>query len=54
MEGPRLQDAQQLDLQRGIHLADFIQEDRPAVGAHFEPARPILEGPGERTALVAE
>ena len=48
-----LQDAQQLCLQSERQLADFVQEDRSAVGG-FEEARLVRARPGEGAAHVAE
>ena len=48
-----LQHAQQLDLQLGRGGVDFVEKDRAGVGG-LEPAGAIGDGPGERTADVAE
>jgi hypothetical protein len=48
-----LQDAKNLGLGLGAHVADFVQEDRPAIG-HLELADLLLGGPREGAALVAE
>jgi hypothetical protein len=48
-----LQHAQQLDLQRERHVADLVQEDRPAVGRLEQPLV-RLHGARERAARVAE
>ena len=48
-----LQHAQQLDLQRGGHVADLVEEERAAVG-DLEQPRLILHRAGERAAHVAE
>src|SRR5919198_4378781 len=48
-----LQDAQQLGLRRGMHLADLIQEDGPAVGL-LELAQLLALGAGESAGLVSE
>ena len=48
-----LQHAQQLDLRRNRHVADFVQKQRAAVGV-FEFALPIGRRIGERAANVAE
>src|SRR5690606_1534105 len=47
------QEPQQLCLQRGHRLGDFVQEDRSAVGL-FEQALPLLPRVGERPAFVSE
>ena len=49
----RLQDAQQLALHAGRHLADLVQEQRAAVGDLEQAARVAL-GAGEGAAHVAE
>ena len=48
-----LQHAQHLGLRLGAHVADFVEEDRAAVG-HLELADLLLGRAGERAALVAE
>ena len=48
-----LQDAQHLGLRLRAHVADFVEEDRAAVG-HLELADLLLGRAGERAALVAE
>ncbi len=48
-----LEDAQQLRLRRHRHLADLVEEQRPAVGLLEQPALLRLRV-GERAALVAE
>ena len=48
-----LQHAQDLGLRAGAHVADFVQEQRAAVGL-LEPADPLLVGARERALLVAE
>ena len=50
---PLLQRAQQLDLHAGRDLADFVEQQRPAVG-RLEQARAVLRRAGERAARVAE
>ncbi|MCY1291392.1 hypothetical protein D9M70_405780 [compost metagenome] len=52
-ESAGLQHAQQLDLQLGRHLGDFVEEQGAAVGA-FEVALVLAVGPGKAAALVAE
>ena len=47
------QHAQQLGLHRLGQLADFVEEDRAAVG-HFEQADAMLVGAGERAFAMAE
>ena len=47
------QHAQQLGLHRLGQLADFVEEDRAAVG-HFEQADAVLVGAGERAFAMAE
>jgi hypothetical protein len=44
---------QQFGLQRRLHLADLVQEDRAGVGL-LELADPRGRGAGERALLVAE
>ena len=53
LEALLLEEAQQLGLQRRRHLADFVEEDRPAVGG-FEQAPLLHPRVGEGPALVAE
>ena len=53
MEFALLQNAQQLGLRGGVQIADFIEEDRAAVG-QFELASARGDGAGERALLVAE
>ena len=48
-----LQDAQHLGLRLGAHVADFVEEDRAAVGL-LELADLLLGRAGERPLLVAE
>jgi len=48
-----LQRAQQLDLHRGGHLADLVEQQRPAAGS-LEQARSVLRRAGERTARMSE
>ena len=48
-----LQHAQELDLERGRHLADLVQEQGAAMG-FFEQAELAGDGPGEGAAHVAE
>ena len=48
-----LQYAQQLGLDLRLQVADFIEEDRPAVG-ELEPSLPHRHRAGERPLLVAE
>ena len=50
---PVLQDPQQPHLRGQGQLADFVQQQRAAVGP-LEPALPRLNGAGEGPALVAE
>ena len=52
-EGAFLQDAQQLGLHGGGHVADFVEEDRAAVG-HLESAAPLADGAGEGALFMAE
>src|SRR5205814_9201073 len=52
-ELPVLQHLQELGLQRGVELADLVEEDRAAVG-HLEAAGLALVGAGEGAPLVAE
>ena len=51
--GALLQHAQQLHLHGQRHLADFVEEDRAAVG-DFEQAALVLVGSGERALQIAE
>ena len=48
-----LQDVQELGLQRRLHLADFIEHQRAAVGL-LELADARRRGAGERAAFVSE
>ena len=48
-----LQDAQQLDLRVGGHLANLVEQDRAAVG-HLESADPFVDGAGERASDMPE
>ena len=48
-----LEDVQQLGLQRRLHLADLVEEDRAGVRL-LELADPRRRGAGERALLVAE
>ena len=48
-----LDDAQEFDLRGHRHVADFVEEERPAVGV-LEAALAGREGPGERAFLVSE
>ena len=48
-----LQEAQQLDLHRQRHIADFVEKQRAAIGA-FDPADILLHRAGEGPLLVAE
>src|SRR5207302_3224376 len=50
---PRLQEAEQFDLDVLVQLADFVQEQRSAIG-HFEEAFMIAVGTRERAFAVAE
>src|SRR4051794_14625108 len=52
-ELPLLQHAQQLHLRRRRHLADLVQEQRPAIG-ELEAALAAIGGAGERALFVAE
>ena len=49
----RLERAQELHLDVGGHLADFVEEERAAVG-HLEGARLLVRRAGEGALLVAE
>src|SRR5205823_3561858 len=53
LETPVLEHTQQLHLQLGTHLADLVEEDRPAVG-QLETSYPGGDGAREGTALVPE
>src|SRR6516225_3075558 len=48
-----LQHPQQLRLSIGRHIADFIEQDAPAV-SQLKAADPLLDRSGESTSLVAE
>ena len=48
-----LEDAQHLGLRLEAHVADLVEEDRPAVG-DLELAAPVGHRAGERAAHVAE
>src|SRR5215467_2847089 len=48
-----LQDAQDLGLRTGAHVADFVQEERAAVRL-LEAPDALLVGAGERSLLVSE
>src|SRR2546423_1539337 len=50
---PFLQYAQQCDLRLGRQLADFVEEDRPAIGC-LEPSEAALQRAGERAFLVSK
>ena len=52
-EGPLLEDPQELDLQRGRHVAHLVEEEGPAVG-DLEQARLVGDGAGEGAAAVTE
>ena len=49
----RLEDAQELRLRVERHVADLVEEERPAVGELDEPGL-VAVGAGERAAAVAE
>ena len=49
-----LQHAQQLHLDRGVELADLVQEDRAVRPAALEPPGAVLDGAGEGAAAVPE
>jgi hypothetical protein len=53
VEAALLEHAQQIHLQLGGDIADFVEEDGSAVG-HFELAALALRGAGERAFLMAE
>src|SRR5205814_7024542 len=48
-----LEAAEELRLQAGVHLADLVEKERPAVGLLEAPDPPPV-GPRERALLVAE
>src|SRR5262249_15132318 len=48
-----LEHAQKLHLERGGHLAHFVEEERPAV-RRFEEADPVFGRTGERALAIAE
>src|SRR4051794_10420791 len=50
---PFLQHAQQRDLRLGWQLADFVEEDRPAIGC-LEPSKPALQRACEGAFLVSK
>ena len=52
-EAPGLEHAQQLDLEGGGHLGDFVEEQGPARGV-LEQSGMVGERPGEGASLVAE
>src|SRR5205809_226440 len=54
LEGARLEDAQELHLDRRVGVADLVQEDRPEGLAGLEPAGAVLERAREGAAAVAE
>ena len=53
LERPLLQESQQLGLQARRHLADFVEEQRAALG-HLDAPRLIADGAGEGALGVAE
>src|SRR5262249_27815387 len=53
VEGPRVEHAQELRLDLPDHLADLVEEQRPAVG-HLDEPWLLVAGARERAALVAE
>ena len=53
LELPLLQHPQQLGLQVGGNLADFIQQNRAAVG-QLEPPFPFVQRPGEGSLFVSK
>ena len=53
IDHPLLQRAQQFRLQADIHLGDFVEQQRAAIG-FLEPADPAGNGAGEGALLVAE
>ena len=53
LEGMPFQHAEELGLDAGAHLADFVEHQRALVGG-LELADLPLGGPGERAPLVAE
>src|SRR5262249_54016635 len=53
LEGPLLEDAEELGLALGGELADLVEEQGPAVG-ELEPPDLALGGAGERALLVTE
>ena len=53
LEAPFLQDPEELDLGRGRHIADLVEEDGAAVGL-LEAADPLGDGAREGALLVAE
>ncbi len=54
LEGPGLEHAQELDLDRRLDLADLVEEHRPERRADLEPAGPVVDRAGEGAAAVAE
>ena len=50
----RLQDAQQLDLNRGVDLPHLVEQHRAEPRTRLEPADAILHGAGEGALAVAE
>ena len=53
LQAPLLQDAQELDLQLGLHFADLVEEQGPALGG-LEASLAGALGVGERARLVPE
>ena len=53
LEAPVLEHPQELHLELGAHLADLVEEDRPAVG-ELEATDAVRDSAGEGAALVAE
>ena len=52
-EGAILQKTQQLGLQRAAHVADFVEENGPAIGL-FNASRLLFQRAGKRALFVAE
>ena len=54
MKRPRLDHAEQLDLNGEVHVPQFVQKDGSQLGTSFEPSLAVAHRSGERTAAVAE
>ena len=54
MERPRLDDAEQLHLNRRVEIADFVQEDAAESRARLQPPALVLDRAGKGAAPVSE